>query len=125
MSAGDLKAGRRGIKPPLHWIPMWALAGVSRVFDYGARKYAPGNWVKAATEQNPQDALADYMSAAQRHWAAIQHADDGGIAAFDAIDGESGLPHIDHLLCSLVMLRGIGQRAGLLPADPGQGEAAQ
>lgn len=118
---GDLKVGRRGLKPPLHWIPMWALQGVARVFGYGARKYAPGNWVKAANEPNSQEALCDYMSAAQRHWAAIQAADGSGMAFWDACDIESDLPHIDHLICSLIMLRGIGQLSDVLQSDPGQG----
>lgn len=117
--AEDLKIGRRGVKPPLHWVPMWALGGVARVFDYGANKYAPGNWIKAAAEPQPHKALEDYLSAAQRHWAAIQREDRGGVADWDAVDGESGLPHLDHLICSLVMLRGIAIKAGIVPADPG------
>lgn len=124
-AASDLKAGRRGLKAPLHWVPMWALLGVSRVFAYGAVKYLPGNWVKAAQEKEPERALEDYLSAAQRHWAAIQEADEGGIACWDKRDPESGLPHLDHLLCSLIMLRGIGQKAGLLPQDPGKGKEPQ
>src|SRR5690606_893285 len=67
------------------------------------------------------DALADYMSAAQRHWGALQLADHNGVAAWDARDEESGLPHLDHLICSLLMARGIGTLAGLLPSDPGRG----
>lgn len=119
---GDLKIGRRGIKPPLHWVPMWALQGVARVFGYGSRKYAPGNWVKAAAEPQPGEALLDYMSASQRHWAAIQRADVGGVAAWTEVDEESGLPHLDHLICSLVMLRGIAIKAGIMKDDPGPGK---
>jgi len=112
-TSGDLKIGRRGIKPPLHEVPLWALQGVSRVLDYGGRKYAPGNWIKAAKEGDPKRALEDYMSAALRHWAAM----DG----WGALDDESGLPHIDHMLCSLIMLRGIAIRAKIMEADPGVG----
>lgn len=119
--SGDLKVGRRGLKAPLHWVPMWALHGVARVFDYGARKYAPGNWVKAANEPDPSAALEDYLSAAQRHWGAVQQVDNGGVAKWDAIDDESGLPHIDHLLCSLLMARGIGVLSAAMPQDPGPG----
>ena len=86
---GDLKTGRRGIKPPLHWVPLWALQGVARVFAYGARKYAPGNWVKAAREPEPTEALQDYLSAAQRHWAAMQAHDHKGIATWGLTDDES------------------------------------
>lgn len=125
MSDHDRKAGRRGLKAPLHWVPLWALQGVARVFDYGAKKYRPGNWIRAAQEERPEAALEDYLSAAQRHWAAIQQADAGGVAQWDARDEESGHLHLDHLLCSLIMLRGIGQLAGVVPNDPGQGERPQ
>lgn len=116
---GDLKIGRHGLKAPLQWIPMWALQGAARVFDYGARKYKPGNWQKAAASGDL--AMQDYISAAQRHWAAMQEADAGGIATWDAVDAESGLPHIDHLIASLLMTRGIAIKAGLISADPGKG----
>lgn len=119
--AENRKAGRRGAKPPLHWIPLWALQGTARVIDYGARKYAPGNWLLAANEADTGEALTDYLSAAQRHWAAIQAADPGGVANWGAVDSESGLPHLDHLIASLVMLRGIAQASDVLAADPGRG----
>ena len=122
MAEGDLKIGRRGAKAPVQWVPLWALQGVARVFAYGARKYAPGNWTRAAQEEDPTQALCDYLSAAQRHWGAIQEADPGGVAAWDAQDPESGMFHLDHMICSLVMLRGIAQIAGVVPADPGQGK---
>ena len=111
---GDLKVGRRGIKAPLHEVPMWALHGVARVFEYGGKKYAPGNWIKASDEERVDLALEDYLSAALRHWSAIQGGGDWG-----ALDDESGLPHVDHLLCSLIMLRGIASRAGMVVQDPG------
>lgn len=118
-----MKQGRNDAKVPLFWIPMWALQGVARVFAYGARKYAPGNWQRAGHEEGADEGgpLNDYQSAALRHWAAIQAACPVGVADWGAVDDESGLPHIDHLICSLLMLRGIGQLAGLLPADPGRG----
>lgn len=115
---GDLKIGRRGIKAPLHEVPLWALKGAARVFEYGGVKYAPGNWVKAAAEPEPEKALEDYMSGLLRHWADIQEA--GG--NWFELDEESGLPHIDHALCGLIMLRGIAIKAGVMDADPGKGK---
>lgn len=122
MTDRDMKKGRRGLKSPLQWIPLWALQGVARVFDYGARKYAPGNWQRAGHEENPEQAFEDYASAALRHYAAMQEACPVGTVDWSAVDDESGLPHLDHLICSLVMLRGISQVAGYLPADPGTGK---
>lgn len=118
-TTGDLKSGRGDKKPPLQWVPLWALTGMARVFAYGARKYAPGNWQKAAADG--ARALEDYMSAFMRHWGAIQEADSGGVAKWDSIDEESGLPHLDHAICSLVMLRGIAILSKILPRDPGRG----
>lgn len=37
-----------------------------------------------------------------------------------ALDAESGLPHIDHAIAGLVMLRARMCKAGALPADPGE-----
>ncbi len=115
--SGDLKIGRRGVKAPLHEIPLWALKGVARVFEYGGHKYAPGNWVLAADEPEPLKALEDYMSGQLRHWADIQEAGGNWLER----DPESTLPHIDHAICGLIMLRGIAIKAGVLDADPGPG----
>lgn len=120
---GDLKAGRAGVKVPLHWVPLWALEGVARVFDYGARKYAPGNWMLARTETT-RAALDDYLSAQLRHVADAQQPganDETLLTDMAKLDGESGLPHIDHMICGLIMLRGIMTLRGLLPRDPGRG----
>lgn len=126
MARGDLKSGRGDKKPPLHWIPLWALQGVSRVFGYGAKRYDPGNWLLASRETTRQ-ALDDYLSAALRHIAALQEpglteeATDALLTDFAELDEESGLPHIDHILCGLMMLRGILIKRGILAADPGRG----
>lgn len=109
----DLKVGRRGVKAPLHDLPLWALHGVARVFSYGSAKYAPGNWIRAAKDK--EMALQDYWSATLRHMGAVQE------HGWASVDEESGLPHVYHALCSLIMLVGIGQKAEILPRDPGQG----
>lgn len=108
----DLKHGRNGVKPQLDLVPLRGLVGVARVQAYGDRKYAPGNWRRAA--QDGEQAVRDYVAAALRHWAACQ--DDLG-----AVDPESGLPHYEHALTSWLMARELAVALGLLPQDPGAG----
>jgi hypothetical protein len=114
----DLKIAAARSKPPLQLIPLHALIGLARVIEYGAKKYAPGNWVN-----NPGDGAAQlYIGACLRHIAAMQ--DDGALYPNGAVtwtDGESGLPHIDHAIASLVMLREIMVVNDVMKADPGPG----
>jgi hypothetical protein len=101
-------------KPAIALIPLRALVGVARVFAYGAKKYAPGNYKKA--ERNPETILR-YLSALHRHGSDLQNPD--GTYTLDsiaALDPESGLYHLDHMLAGLIMLRSILD----LP-DPGVG----
>lgn len=104
----DLKIKTAAGKVPLQLLPLWALKGLARVFEYGAKKYAPGNWILA----RDQEAIDRYIGAALRHIAEMQ---------LDAklLDRESGLPHIDHAIASLVMLRGILIQHHDLDEDPG------
>lgn len=100
-------------------IPMQATKGLARVFAYGAKKYQPGNWYEATLSDG---AAERYQSAVDRHKAAMQ--EPNGLwtpESLSKLDEESGLPHIDHLLASVVMLRGILIKDGVLPADPGEG----
>jgi len=59
------------------------------VFDYGAKKYAAWNWAKGMPWSVP-------AACAVRHLLAILRG--------EANDPESGLPHIGHVACNLVML---------------------
>lgn len=100
-------------------IPMRALTGVARVFAYGARKYLPGNYHSATLDDG---AGQRYVSAAQRHLAEMQlpnglHTPE----SLAALDPESGLPHIDHVICGMIMLRSIMVKCGALAEDPGVG----
>lgn len=68
--------------------PYWADA--ARVFDYGRRKYSEWNWARGQNWSVP-------LACAARHALAVL----GG----EELDTESGLPHVGHMLCNLVMLR--------------------
>lgn len=59
------------------------------VFEYGAKKYASWNWVKGMKWSVPIGCIA-------RHTFAVY---EGQVN-----DSESGLPHIGHILCNVVML---------------------
>lgn len=103
-------------KPPLGLIPTEALIGPSRVFAYGAAKYAPGNFYQASIDDGAGER---YVSAALRHLGAMQEAN--GLHSYYSLicgDRESGLPHLDHAIASLLMLRVIMIKAGM-DLDPG------
>lgn len=118
MNERDLKVETAKSKPPLQLIPLHALVGLARVIEYGAVKYAPGNWIN-----NPGDgAPALYVGACLRHLAEMQdHGGTHSIAAAVYRDAESGLPHIDHAIASLVMLREILTVHRKMESDPGPG----
>jgi hypothetical protein len=61
------------------------------VFSYGAKKYAAHNWMKGMKWSVP-------IACALRHAHALWYQGEEN-------DPESGLPHIGHILCNLVMLR--------------------
>lgn len=71
-------------------IPFEALDVLADVLTFGAGKYAPNNW------QLVPDGRARYYAALMRHLQAWR----GG----EAVDPESGLPHLGHALCCMVFL---------------------
>lgn len=93
----------------------WAMEGLAKVSEYGARKYAPWNWAKGLSWGETLDCL-------ERHLIAFKKGEE--------LDAESGLPHIDHLLWNAMALshfqklghgvddRWKGQPAGVAPAAP-------
>lgn len=111
----DHKIKTAAEKSPLNLIPLRSLTGAARVFQHGAIKYEPGNYIRATLEDG---AIGRYAGATLRHLAELQGIDGmhGGAACLDA---ESGLPHIDHAIASLVMLRSLLIKEGCLPEDPG------
>jgi hypothetical protein len=76
-------------KAPLHLLPHEALTGAAHALGYGAAKYGDWNW-RLGTEWNR------YYDAVLRHMLAWQSGED--------MDPESGLPHLDHALATLMML---------------------
>ena len=115
----DQKIKSASRKTPLGLIPVKALYGAARVFEYGARKYQPGNFFEAFLNDG---AGPRYIDAALRHLGEMQepngmHTD----ASLAELDPESGLPHIDHAICGLIMLRTIMVKSEALRYDPGEG----
>jgi hypothetical protein len=88
----DLSIGvkRDAGKPRTDLLPPDALLGTAAVFEYGSKKYSANNWRKGIL-------ISRLTGALLRHIFAFMAGQD--------IDPESGLPHLDHALCSLMMLR--------------------
>lgn len=96
MSIGDVASNERGSgarfnegKPSFDLIPLLALEDCAQVFGYGKNKYASWNWAKGMAWSAPFACLLRHLSAWQRG---------------EDIDPESGLPHLGHAMCNLVML---------------------
>jgi hypothetical protein len=96
VSIGDVNSQEKGSaarynsgKPDFSLIPLCTLEDEARVWEYGAKKYAPMNWAKGMPWSAP---LASMM----RHMAAWQQGQD--------LDPETGLPHLAHAMCNLRML---------------------
>jgi len=71
-------------------LPWKAVEGVVRVLTFGAKKYSPNGW------RTVPNAKERYTAALLRHLVALQKG--------ESTDPESGLKHIDHLLCNAVFL---------------------
>lgn len=69
-------------------LPTVAINAVIDVLEFGARKYAVGNW------RAVDDAHTRYFDAAHRHISAWWQGEKN--------DPESGLPHLAHAICCLV-----------------------
>lgn len=76
-------------KPATELLSRVALEGVARVLGFGAQKYAAHNW-RLGME------WGRVAGAAMRHLLAFIDGED--------IDPESGLPHVDHLMCCAMFL---------------------
>ena len=77
-------------KPRFSLLPLKQIETVVAVLEFGARKYAPGNWQKV---ENPRDR---YFDAAMRHVFAWRNG--------EKLDPETQLPHLAHAVCCLLFL---------------------
>jgi len=70
-------------------IPMHLLEDTAKVFMFGEKKYARNNWMKGMKWTVPFACLMRHMFAWFRG---------------EEVDSDSGLPHLAHALCNLLML---------------------
>jgi Domain of unknown function (DUF5664) len=77
-------------KPRWDLLPPVALEEVSKVLEFGARKYAPDNWRKVKGWR------WRYARAAIGHIFAFLRG--------ERVDPESGLPHLAHAACSVLFV---------------------
>jgi len=71
-------------------IPPEALESLAKVLSYGAKKYAPDSW------KNLKNFEDRYTGAILRHFQAWRLGED--------IDFETGLHHLEHMLCNVAFL---------------------
>lgn len=76
-------------KPRTDLIPWDAVLGMAAVLGFGARKYGAWNWQGLSKSR--------LFGAAIRHAVAYWLGED--------LDPETGMPHLDHAMCCLAMLR--------------------
>ena len=80
-------------KPPIHLVPTKTISDAAYVFGFGAQKYGENNWRE---DLNIMPFSRQYSSI-QRHMMAWFSGED--------LDPESGLPHLDHALTQLMILK--------------------
>lgn len=101
--------GQKGAKPAdYEQIPVWPLEQVARVYEYGGKKYAKGNWLKGYAWSLSQSALLRHI-----------HAFRSG----ESTDAESGIHHLAHAAFHLFALmewerRGLGTDDRLFKEAP-------
>lgn len=76
-------------KPPLTLLDPLALEGTAAVLGFGAKKYSANNWKKGM-------AWSKVIGSLMRHTLKFISGED--------LDPESGLPHVDHIMCNAMFL---------------------
>lgn len=141
MTIGDKKAERdarerrSAARPMLSILPRNGMIHGSRATEYGAEKYARGNYFGAAPAGvDPVERFLNYLDAAMRHVTHVAHAinvakgtggDQRAACAVPDTDASGGfppsmLPHLSHAIAGLLIAVECAVTDGLVPADPGQ-----
>lgn len=94
----------------LRWslLPRDTLRDVLRVLEYGAQKYAVGNWKKAGDEP---DGIQRYWDAFDRHRDALQIDNE-------LYDPETHLSHLSHMICNLMFIHWLTHYHPDIPEAP-------
>lgn len=103
MNQKDLKKDQG--KAPYHLLPLDVLEPLVRVYEFGTKKYAPNSWRQFEPTQENKNRM---FSALMRHLAEWQSKTIKGECA---IDEESGLPTIAHVVWNAVTLMHLEQQS--------------
>jgi hypothetical protein len=96
-------------KPRWELLPLDPIEMVVRVLTFGASKYSDDGWRKV------ENAKERYFGALLRHIFAFRRG--------EWLDPESGLPHIAHALCNLVILYELHKDSDALGTDVRSGKS--
>lgn len=91
-----------GGKSMYHLLPSDALEGVVRVLMHGAQKYAERNW------ESGMNWSRCFNSMMRHSWAWWRGQD---------LDPDSGLPHVDHVVCNALFLAAYWRRQDMAVHD--------
>lgn len=80
-------------KAPIHLIPPEVLVSMAHVLSFGAAKYGENNWRQDVNNTS----YGRTYSSLQRHLLSFWSGEDN--------DPESGLPHLDHAITQLMILK--------------------
>jgi len=80
-------------KAPINLVPTECIIAAAQVFGFGAQKYSEWNW----RDDVDNTSYGRTYSSLQRHLMAFWSGED--------IDPEFGLPHLDHALTQLMILK--------------------
>lgn len=89
----DPKLASRFDSGKVDWsqLPFTALEGMVKVLEFGAKKYAKGNWANGGGFDHSR-----VFNSLMRHLVAYQSGED--------LDQESGLSHLDHIMCNAMFM---------------------